>query len=440
MAHDPAPIAPQAAKRVLGLDVRPLRSSRDYRRVFVAGLVGNIGAQGTYVVIPYQMKLLTNSLVDVGLLGSVEIVPLVVFGILGGALADSVDRRRMILWTEAAMLIGTLGLVANSLLAHPQAWVLFVVAAVFASADGLQRPSLDALIPTVVPHDQLAAVSSLQTIRWTFGSILGPIVGGTVAVAIGPVAWYSVDAATFCVTLAAFAQLTAVPRNPDAPAISFGHITSGVRYAISRRDLLGTYLIDFSAMLFAFPVALFPFLAHRFHETFALGLLYAGLPMGALLASLTSRWTSHVHHHGRAIAAAATAWGLAVAAFGFANTLAVAMAALIVAGGADAVSGIFRTTMWNASIPDEVRGRMAGIELLSYSTGPQLGQLRSSLVASATSLRTSVVSGGFICAALCAGLVLVLPTMWRFDARTDPNVAQVREQRARSALEATEAP
>jgi Transmembrane secretion effector len=178
-------------------------------------------------------------------------------------------------------------------------------------------------------------------------------------------------------------------------------------------------------------VALFPFLASRYHATYALGLLYAGLPIGALIATLTSRWTERVHHHGRAIVFAAVTWGLAIAAFGLSNGLAVAVLMLVVAGGADAISGIFRGTMWNASIPDEVRGRMAGLELMSYSTGPALGQLRSSLVALATSLRTSVVSGGLLCAGSCAALVFLLPTMWRFDASSDPNVALVRAERAR---------
>ena len=395
-------------RRTIGLDLRPLKGSKDYRALFVAGIVGTIGAQGTYVVVPYQMKVLTGSVLDVGLLGVVEIIPLVVFGLLGGALADTVDKRTMILWTEAAMLLGTLVLLVNATLSHPQAWVLFAVAAVFAGADGLQRPSLDAIVPRLVPHDQLAAASSLSTFRWTFGSILGPIAGGTV----------------IC-----FLRLsTAPPRRKERPSLR--HVFGGVGYAIGRRDLLGTYLIDFSAMTFAFPVALFPFIAQRYHETFALGLLYAGLPIGALLASLTSRWTARVHHHGRAIVAAAVLWGLAIAGFGLAGGLVVAILALVVAGAADAISGIFRQTMWNASIPDEVRGRMAGLELLSYSTGPELGQLRSALVASATSLRASVVSGGLLCAGSCAVFAVLLPTMWRFDASTDANVAFVRAERA----------
>ena len=417
-----------------GLDLRPLRGSRDFRAIFLAGLVGTIGAQGTYVVIPYQMKQLTGSLLDVGLLGAVEIVPLIVFGLLGGSLADTVDKRTLILWTELAMLCGTLALLVNALSGHPSPLVLYAVAVVFASADGLQRPSLDALVPRVVAHDQLAGASSLSVFKWTFGSIIGPIAGGTLAVAIGPGAWYAVDAATFACTLECYLTLASapagVPAGDQSPGPGLRSVFEGIGYAVSRKDLLGTYLVDFTAMLFAFPVALFPFLAARYHETFALGFLYASLPLGALAASLTSRWTERVRHHGRGIVVAAFCWGSAIAAFGLSRSLWFAVAALVVAGGADATSGIFRMTMWNASIPDEVRGRMAGIELLSYSTGPELGQLRSALVAAATTLRASVVSGGILCAAGCAALAVGLPSMWRFDATTDGNVATVRAQRA----------
>jgi MFS family permease len=419
----------QPSRRILGVDLRPLRGSRDFRALSIAGLVGTIGTQGSYVVIPYQMKLLTNSVVMVGLLGVVEIVPLVVFGLLGGALADTANKRTMIIWTEFVMLLGTLTLLANAMLSQPQTWVLFATAVVFAAADGLQRPSMDAIVPRVVRHDQLTAAAAITIFRYTFGAILGPIAGGTVAVAIGPSAWYAVDAATFAVTLVCYVRLASSPAtHPGRPSVR--HVFDGIGYAVGRRDLLGTYLIDFSAMLFAFPVALFPFLAERYHESFALGLLYAGLPVGALLATLTSRWTERVHHHGRGIVFAAITWGAAIALFGLSRSFAVGLAMIVVAGAADSVSGIFRMTMWNASIPDDVRGRMAGLELLSYSTGPALGQLRSSLVAAATSLRTSVVSGGILCIASCGVFAVLLPTMWRFDASTDANVARVRAERA----------
>ena len=223
----------------IGLDLRPLKGSRDYRALFAAGFVGTIGAQGTYVVVPYQMKQLTGSVLAVGLLGAVEIVPLIVFGLLGGAFADSVNKRTIIVWTEATMLLATCALLLNALSAHPKTWVLYVVAAVLASADGLQRPSLDAIVPRLVPHDQLAAASSLSVFRWTFGSILGPITGGTVAVAVGPAAWYAIDVATFSVTIACFLLLASSPPSHDAARPSLSQVFAGFGYALSRRDLLG---------------------------------------------------------------------------------------------------------------------------------------------------------------------------------------------------------
>lgn len=235
----------ERGRRRLGLDLRPLQGSRDYRAIFLAGFVGAVGAQGTLVVIPYEMKLLTGSVLDVGLLGVVEILPLVVFGLVGGALADSVNKRTMILWTEAVMCLGTAGLLANALFAHPSAAVLYVVAAVFASADALQRPSLDAVVPRIVPHDQLGAASSLSVAQSTFGSLVGPIAGGTIAVAIGPATWYALDVATFAVTLACFFTLASSPATRHVARQLLRSVRDGLGYAVARRDLLGTYLVDF---------------------------------------------------------------------------------------------------------------------------------------------------------------------------------------------------
>jgi hypothetical protein len=203
-----------------------------------------------------------------------------------------------------------------------------------------------------------------------------------------------------------------------------------VRYAVSRRDLLGTYLIDLSAMLLAYPLAMLPFVAQHFHNRFALALLYAALPLGALGASLTSRWSVKIHHYGQAIALAAGGWGLGIAIFGWANSLPVAVLGLVIAGWTDAISAIFRGTMWNQSIPSDVRGRMAGIELLSYSVGPTLGQSRSGVMAAAFTLKTSLIAGGLLCTGACGGLALALPSMWRFDARSDANVALVKTMHA----------
>jgi MFS family permease len=182
-------------------------------------------------------------------------------------------------------------------------------------------------------------------------------------------------------------------------------------------------------MVFAFPVVMLPFVAARFHDSYALSILYCGLPAGALLAGLTSRWTRRIHRYGRAIVAAAAVWGLGIALFGFSSSLWIVVFGLAVGGGADAVSGIFRNTMWNESIPPDVRGRMAGIEMISYSVGPTAGQFRAGVMAAWTTLRFSLTFGGLACTGSVGVVAAALPSLWRFDARSDVHVAAVRALR-----------
>jgi MFS family permease len=222
-----------------------------------------------------------------------------------------------------------------------------------------------------------------------------------------------------------------IPPRHDADRASVQAIATGLRYAWSRKDLLGTYLVDLSAMFFAFPYALFPFVADSLHARWALGLLYSAGFVGGAVATATSGWVPRVNHHGRAIVYASALWGAAICAFGLSGNIWLALTFLAVAGGGDMVSGIFRQLMWNQTIPDELRGRMAGTELLSYSIGPQLGQVRSSLVAQWTSLRFSIVSGGIACVAGAGILAVSLPSLWTYDARTDEHAVRQREIRAR---------
>jgi MFS family permease len=264
----------------------------------------------------------------------------------------------------------------------------------------------------------------------------GPALGGLLIAAYGVGAGYAVDIATFGASLVAIALMHAVPAPVGAERPSLRGIAEGLGYAWSRKDLLGTYLVDLSAMFFAFPYALFPFVADALHARWALGLLYSAGFVGGALATATSGWTSHVHHHGRAIVYASAVWGAAIAGFGLSKNIWLCLVLLAAAGGGDMVSGIFRQLMWNQTIPDELRGRMAGTELLSYSLGPQLGQVRSSLVAQWTSLRTSIASGGLACVAAAALLAVALPSLWSYDDRTDVNAGREREVRARAAAAA----
>ncbi len=416
--------------RRLRLDTTPLRSSADFRLVFGAGLISYLGSMITYVAIPFQVAQITGSFVAVGAIGLVELIPLIVFGLWGGALADSLDRRRMVVATEIALGGTSLILFFNALSAEPKLWVIYVVAALTATCDALQRPSLDALIPQVVAHDQLGPAAALNSFRWNIGSLAGPAIGGLLIAWHGVALAYAADVATFVVSVVLLWRLRPAPPSEAPETVGLRSIASGLQYAWSRKDLLGTYAVDLTAMIFAFPFAVFPFVAAEYGTPWALGLLYTAPTVGELLATVTSGWTKGVRHHGRAIVWAALGWGAAIAMFGAVDHLGLALAFLALAGAFDMVSGLFRTQMWNQSIPDALRGRMAGIELLSYSVGPTLGQVRVSVAASRYGLRTSLVSGGLLCMAGVALLTFCLPSLWRYDATTDENTLEQKRIRA----------
>lgn len=414
------------------VDVSPLRTSRDFRLLFSAGVVTFLGSMFTMVAVPLQAQQITGSFVAVGLLSLVELLPVVVFGLWGGALADHMDRRLMILGAEIGSLVCSVALLANALSPSPQLWVLYVVGAGAATCDALQRPSLEALVPQTVDERQLAGAAALMSLRWSVGFILGTSVAGLVAGTFGVATAYAIDVASFVVSVLLLLGLRSRGRVRDEGTPGLSAIGESLSYAWTRKDLLGTYAIDTLAMLLAFPTAVFPFVAERYDAPWALGLLYASEAVGSTIASLTSGWTSRIHRHGRAIVVAATLYGLAIAAFGLSPNLAVALLFLCLAGAADMVSGLFRMLVWNSSIPTSMRGRMAGVELLSYSIGPQLGSARVSLVAQVRGLAFSITTGGILCAAGVVALAAALPTLWGYDDRTSPDVARVRRERADS--------
>jgi len=408
-------------------DLAPWRSSRDFRLMWLAGVVTVFGSFLTYVAVPVQIKELTGSTLAVGAIGLVELVPLIVFGLYGGALADSVDRRKLIVYTEVALGLLSLLLLANTLVPHPAVWPLYVVAALTSALTGLQRPALDAIVPRVVPHEQLSAAAALNAVRWQVGAIAGPSLAG-VLIAFAGLEWaYALDAVSFAISVGLGLGLRPSPAAHDAAKPSLRSIWEGGRYAWSRKELLGTYAIDLAAMFFAFPTAVFPFLADDLKAPWSLGLMYAAGTVGSLAVSLTSGWSSRVHRHGRMIVCAALAWGAAMAVAGWMDNVWLVLFFLAVAGGCDMISGIFRSTIWNQTIPDELRGRLAGIELLSFSVGPTLGQVRAGGMAALTGVRVSVWSGGLACIAAVGLLAGGLPKLMSYDARTDEHARALRE-------------
>ena len=409
--------APSRPARLLGLDLTPLRTSRDFRLVFAGAGVSGLGSFITYVTIPYQVAVLTKSPLLVGLLGLCELVPLLFMAFVGGALADYVDRRRLVIYGEIAFTVLTAVLLVNALLGRPHLWILYVIAALSTAVDGLQRPALDAIIPRLVPPLQIPATSVLNSLRMNIASLAGPAIAG-ILLATVDIAWvFAIDLGTFAFCLVCLAFVKSVPPPPAPERPSLRSVVTGLRYARSRPELLGTYLVDINAMFFGMPQALYPFVAERLGGPAVLGLLYAAPSAGSLLATVTSRWSARVHRHGLAVIVAAATWGVAIVGFGFASSLWMALLCLALAGGADMISGIFRSIIWNQTIPDHLRGRLAGIEMLSYSIGPTLGNLESGVAARFVGVGGSIIWGGVLCVVGTAALAAALPAFVRYDGR-----------------------
>jgi MFS family permease len=411
------------------IDLTPLKKYPDFRNLWSAGLISYFGSMITYVAMPFQLKEITHSYLAVGLLGVIEIGPLIIFGLYGGVLADSVDRKKMVWGTEAGALVCVLLLLANSWFWDPKVIVIYLVAGLFAVVDGLQRPSMDAMLPRLVSHEDLPSASALLTLRWQVGVIIGPTIGGIIFSTMSVSAGFLVDIATYVLSLIFLARVRSIPPSKEAEKPSLAALFDGVKYAMKRQDLLGTYIIDLAAMTLAMPMALYPFWADQLKAPWALGFFYAAITVGSVCVTLTSGWTRTYRFHGRAVIVAAMGWGLAIAAAGLSHSLIVVLLFLTIAGAADMVSALFRGNIWNQTIPDNFRGRLAGIELLSYSVGPLAGQLRAASMAAATSLSFSVTSGGLMCVVAVGFLAIFLPKMWKYDVQTNEFAVRERELR-----------
>ncbi|MFM7351089.1 MAG: MFS transporter [Actinomycetota bacterium] len=416
----------------LAIDLTPLRKYRDFRLIFTAGLFSYFGSMITFVALPFQIKELTGSYWMVGLIGAVEIIPLIIFGLYGGVLADHVDRKKMIWLTEFGTLVATFILFLNALRDKPSVVLIFIIAAIFAALSGLKRPSQEAILPRLVNHGDLPSASALMSLRWQFGGIVGPAVGGILVATYGAETGYLVDCLTFVVSLALLARIRNVPPLTTRTAPSIESLMEGIRYAFSRRDLLGTYVVDLAAMFLAMPMALFPFWADAIDAPWALGLFYSSITAGAVIVTLFSGWMRNYPHHGKAVVLGALGWGVAIVIAGTTDSLAVVIASLVIAGAFDQVSAMFRSFIWNQSIPDELRGRLAGIEMLSYLLGPLGGQARAGGMAAMTSLRTSIIGGGLLCIGFVAAIAAMMPQFRNYDVRTNEfavKEAEIRKKR-----------
>lgn len=412
------------------LDLSPLKASRDYRLLFTGQMVSFFGSMMTFIVVPWQMYQLTQSSAMVGYIYLAEFVPMVVLAFVGGALADFLDKRKMLRLTEVGQTGVTAVLLVNSLLPNPRVWVLFLSVALHAGFAAIQRPAFESFIQKVIPPEMMSAVMALNSIRFMVGMIIGPAVAGVITTQWSPSLAYSIDLVTFAASLVAVFMLRFVPPPENAERPSFQGIKRAWKYAFSRQELVGTYFIDIAAMFFAMPQALYPALAVVYGPRYV-GFFPAAIAVGALIASLTSGWTKNVHRHGLMVTIAAILWGVAIIFFGVVESIVPALVFLAAAGFFDMISGIFRGSIWNQTIPNYLRGRLASIEMMSYLTGPMLGSAKMGVVAEQFGVRTAIVSGGVLCVVSVIGAAVFLPRFATYDGREGIKQREIEEaQRA----------
>jgi MFS family permease len=413
--------------RGLAVDLSPLRDSPDFRKLWFGELLSFIGRQITVVALPFQVFVLTRSPFAVGLIGLAQLIPLIVFSIAGGAVADRVDRRTLILVTEAGMAGSTLLLLFGALKGHPALWYLYTATGINAGLSGINAPARSAAVPNLVGPERLPAALALNQILFNGSMIVGPAIAGVLLSRFGLVWTYSADAVSSGAAIGAALLLRPLPPNRGAAertGSGWADIREGFAYLRGRKVLLATFLIDLDAMIFGMPRALFPVLALTvFHVgPTGLGLLYAAPAAGALIGALTTGWVGRVRRQGVAVIWAVALWGAAITAFGLSGRLfGLALAFLAVAGAADVISAVFRGTILQLSVPDALRGRLSAVHIMVVTGGPRLGDVEAGWVASLVSPWFSVISGGAVCVVGALLLAAVIPELGRYRAAVPPD-------------------
>jgi MFS family permease len=416
---EPSEIREPGLVRRLAVDLGPLRRYPAFRRLFIGQTISTFGSEIAAVAAPYQLYQLTHSTLQVGLLSLCELFPLLTLTIAGGAIADAVDRRRMLLITETLLALVALGFAANAALPEPRVWAIYVLTTLAMSVFSLGVAGMNTVIPRLVEPHELLTANAIENVYGSTTNVAGPALGGLLIAVLGLKGAYLLDAATFAGSLWSIWRLPPLRPLHDVERPSLRTIKEGFRFVRLKPVLLGMFLVDSNAMLFGMPRALFPALAGG--KAGVLGLLYAAPYAGALAASVLSGWIRHVRRQGLVVAIAAAVWGVAIAAFGFSDeTLWLALLILAAAGAADNVSAVLRGTILWTVTPDHLRGRVSGIEFAQVAATPALGNVEAGLVASLTSVRFSIVSGGLACVVGTFIVALAVPALIHYDARAQP--------------------
>ncbi|WP_338676443.1 MFS transporter [Streptomyces sp. SCSIO 30461] len=414
----------EPARRRILADLTPLRVSADYRRLWFGNTVSWIGQGMTTLAISLQVYDITRSTFSVGLVGLFSLVPLVVFGLYGGAVADTVDRRKLGLASATGLAVLSAALATAAFAGFHRVWFLYAVVALQAVCAALNAPARSAMIPRLLPAEQLPAANALSSVTTTSGMLIGPMLGGLIVGYGGYQAAYLVDAVAFWAALYAMWRLPAMlpdhgTDRDDPGSGKRASVLGGLRFLATRPNIRMTFFSDFCAMILAHPRALFPAIAVLWYggDARTTGLLVAAPAVGALLGGVFSGWQGRIRRHGVAILLAVAAWGLAIAAFGLTRNLWLGLFFLALAGYADTVSMVYRSTMLQAAVPDELRGRLQGVFIVVVAGGPRLGDFLAGSVAGLTSPAVAITGGGIACALAVGLLGLRARGFVRYDAR-----------------------
>jgi MFS family permease len=405
------------------MDLTPLHESRDFRLLFLGKSVSDFGDAIVATVVPFQVYQLTHSTLAVGLLGLCALVPVFVFPIVGGAFADAVERRRFVIVMHAILAVMSALMAVNATSNRPLLWPLYVFATLSAGLYTFNRPAMSTWPARLLPPDLLPSSNALEAGFGTVARMAGPVVAGVLILTIRPAGAFVFDVVTFIVVIAMVWRMQPSSPSHEDASVSWAAIVDGFRFVKGKRTIQSVFAADLIAMTFGFPMALFPAIAEKLgHGSGAgvLGLLYAAPALGSFLATAFSGRAKHVRRQGRAIMLSVVVWGVAIVAFGLSDTLWLSLAMLTVAGAGDMVSGIFRMTILQAAVEDSMRGRLDGIGMAVWATGPSLGDVESGVVATIWSVPVSVVSGGLLTIVGIGMLWLLAPAFAHYDAR-DPH-------------------
>lgn len=398
------------------IDLTPFRH-KNFRRLFFGQLISAFGTQMTAVVVPFQIYLITQSTFYTGLISGAEFLALFFSSLLGGVLADRLEKRKILILAEIGLSIVPLGLAANSFTDSPNLWAIFALAALAAFLGGLHRPALESLTPRLVPENEIAKISALSPIRHILTTILSPMIGGIAIFSIGAFYTYLFDALSFFISLLFLIGVNYKKLDSNEPSAHrsiFGEIIEGYHYIRSRQEIFLSYASDFIVMVLCSPFALYPALATFFQMENSVGMLYAFPSLGALLMTLTSRWTLSCKRYGVFIIIAAALWSLSMIFVGLASTFYLILLALFCSGFFDMVSGVFRITLWNETIPESIRGRIAGFEVISYFSGPLLGNALLGFLATIFGIQKTLFIGGVTSLVLLGLFNFYYPGLWKF--------------------------